>query len=516
MRLRSSLITAVAVATAVSAAACSGSPSSSGSGANASATLNLALSTQPLSLDPAKNGGGGNEVFVDLAYQSLVHANADGTYAPSLAEAYGYVGAGNRQFKITLRDGVKFSDGAALDSGAVKKYLEYYVGAGGPFAANAKTIGKIDTPDAKTVVLTLNAPNPDMPYFFSEHGFFGNVISPTALAGDTARLGTTTAGAGPYMLDPAATVQGSTYTYVPNPHYYEPKSRKFKKVVVKVIANVTTAYQSLQSGQVAWTGADTSFVDKAKSSGLRTVVRPNGMSGLFIQDRAGTKVKAFGDVRVRQAINYAINRDELSKAIEGSVGQPLQQIIAPGFNGFDKAAESTYTYDVAKAKQLLADAGYPNGFSFTTLVGSFDPTTVKEAQGIAEDLKAVGITMDIDTKATFPDYARAQESGKYPSTVFTWGSSTMYAVAQQLVLPTGILNGFHSSDPELNALFDKAAALPSDQAEPVWQELSKQVTEKAWFAPVMVAHSVFVMDKGLTGSDKNLVFPNPIYFSFAK
>lgn len=506
-------IAAVTSVLALSVTACSGSSAGTGSGGRThSTTLTLALSTGPLSMDPAKNGGGNATVYTSLAYDTLLHANPDGTFSPGLAETYGYVGAGNKEFKVTLRKGVKFSDGETLDSADVKKYVEYVKNAGGSFANIAGVFSSIETPDAQTVIFKLGRPNPDLPAFFSN--ILGTIVSPKALDGDAAKLGTITAGAGPYTLDPSSTVQGSQYTFVKNPNYWNPGGQYFQKVVVKVIASATSQYQALQAGQIQWMQGDPTLLSKADADGFAVSSSATGMTGLWLQDRAGSIVPALGNEKVRQAINYAIDRDALAKAVEGKLGTPLEQIMPQGMGGYDPAVDKAYSYDVGKAKQMLADAGYPHGFSFTALVAGFDTAGVKLAQGLAEGLKAIGVDMKLESKATFPDYARAQESGTTPAAILSWGSSSMYSVAQQLVLPTGVTNPFHSSDSELTSLFDEAAALPADQALPKWQQLSKVIAEKAWFAPVMAAHIVFIADKDLEGLDARGGYPNPVYFKF--
>lgn len=498
------------VVMALSASACGGTPEAEAR----PSTLTIAAQTPPLSMDPAKNGGGANEIFTDLAYQGLIHSRADGTYVPSLARSFGYVGEGNRRFTISLRDGVRFSDGTPLDSAAVKAYLEYFVKAAGPFAATAKVIESVATPDASTVDIRLSAPQPDLPLMFSEAGPWGNIVNPKVLASGAAVLGTSTAGAGPYMLDTGSSVQGSSYVYTPNPHYHDPAARHFEKIIVKVIPNTATAFQALRSGQVQFMQGDAPLLGRAAQDGLAVSNPPVGFNGLFLQDRGGKLVPALGDVRVRQAINHALDRAALAKAVGGSAGRPVQQIVASAFTGFAPEVEKRYSFDAAQARALLAEAGYRDGFGFSVTVGGFDPDSVKLAQGIAQQLKAVGITMTIDVKATFPDYARAQESGEYPATVTGWGSSSMYTVASQLVLPTGVVNPFRSQDAQMIKLFDQAARLPADQATATWQKLSAVVSEKAWYAPVLEQRLVFIATKDLKGYTDNLSYPNPILFSY--
>jgi ABC-type transport system substrate-binding protein len=503
------VVAGVALAAAVSASGHIQSQSLSGG----SGTLTLGSPTPPVSMNPVLNGAGQSELYMDLAYASLIRANPDGSYSPNLAASYRYIGSGNRKFEIVLQKGLKFSDGTPLNSQAVKTYLNYVGKANGPFSADEHDISNIATPNATTVVLSLNAPNPAEPYFFSEDGLLGDIVSPKALAGDVSVLGTTTDGAGPYELNTSETVTGSSYVYTPNPYYYAPSQRHFAKVVVKIYASFNTAFQALQSRQVQWVQSSTTYVGQARSAGLATVIRPNGTNGLFILDRAGTVAPAFGNLQVRQAINYALDRPALAGAIEQSAGVPLDQIEAPGFQGYSKKAEAFYTFNVAKAKSLLAQAGYPNGFTFNVVTDGFNPTDEPLAEAMAQELKAIGITMTITTDATFSNFASDVFSKKYPAIVFTWGSANMYYVAKQLVMPTGVLNLFNNSNPAMIRLYWKAAKSPPAIADKLWQQLSELITQQAWFAPAIVAQNVFLASKTLTGVNDGLVYPDPAFFA---
>ena len=478
-----------------------------------SGTLALGSPTPPVSLNPAENGAGQSELYMDLAYASLIRANPNGSYSPNLAASFRYIGKGNQRFEIVLRKGLKFSDGTPLNSQAVKTYLNYFGKAGGPLAASESDITNIATPNATTVVLTLSAANPAMPYFFSEDGLLGAIISPKAIAGNVSALGTTTDGAGPYELNTSDTVQGSSYVFTPNPHYYVPSARHYAKVVVHVYSSFNTAFEALQSGQVQWEQSSTTYVSQAKSAGLAAVIRPNGMNGLFITDTGGSIVPALANLQVRQAINYALDRPALASAIEQSAGVPLEQIEAPGFQGYSKTAEATYSYDVTKAKSLLTQAGYPNGFTFNCVTDGFNPTDEPLAEAIAQELSAIGVTMNITTDATFSNFAADFFTGKFPTTVFTWGSANMFYVAGQLVMPTGVMNLFKNSNPAMIALYNKASAAAPTAANKLWQQLSTLITQQAWFAPAIVAQNVFLVKKNLSGVNDGLVYPDPDFFA---
>ena len=122
------------------------------------------------------------------------------------------------------------------------------------------------------------------------------------------------------MLDAAATVAGATYTYVPNPYYWDKSAVHWSKVVVKVIASPTAALEALQSGQVQVAmDQPVTSVPVANKSGLHYVDPLTLLLGLGILDRGGKISKPLGNVQVRQALNYAINRPALAKVLGAGV-----------------------------------------------------------------------------------------------------------------------------------------------------------------------------------------------------
>ncbi len=395
---RSAVIAGLTVL-ALAAAGCAGSgatsansQASSGAGATAAggtgSTLTIADTSFPTTMDP---GGGQNAYnqYYDLAYDPLIVQTVNNTFAPGLATAWSY-GPDNKSFSFTLRTGVKFSDGTALDADAVKAWIEHERkvpgGAGLTYLANLTTI---DVTSPTKLTLNFSKPTPQLPLVFSQQLEMGQIGSPKEIAGNY--LATHTDGAGEYVLDASQTVAGDHYTFTPNPNYWNPKAIHWKKVVIRVITNPTTTLQAMQSGQVQFAvQQQVSSIPTAKADGFNVTQPLQAFYGLSINDRAGSIVPALAKVQVRQAINYAINREALNKAVYAGMGQPNDEIALPGDDGYVPSLASRYTYNPAKAKQLLAAAGYPHGFSMHILdVTALGFDTLAEA--ISGELAAVGI-----------------------------------------------------------------------------------------------------------------------------
>lgn len=503
-------LAALAVAAASIALALVGCTSDGGGTSPSGGTLTLIQNTVPLSLDPAKSNAGPATQFVDLAYSNLIHWNGDAEFVPELAKSFEFVGDGNLTFQIDLRDDVKFSDGTPLDSAAVKTYLDYFTQAEGPFSATAAAlIESVETPDDDTVLVHFTSPQPDAPLQFAEGGGWGSIVNPKTIESNPDSLGTETAGAGAYMLDTKSSVTGSSYVYVPNPEYFDPDAQKWDKVEVKIIANANSALQAVQTGKNTWAAGTVPQIEAAKGAGLTVETSVPNVVSMFLIDRNGELTPALGDAKVRQALNYAVDRDAIATLLGG---EPNAQIVAEGYPGYSDEAAGVYSYDVDKAKTLLAEAGYADGFSFRVIVGAFDPIHSQAAQAIADQLAKVGVTAELVTAATFPDFAREQGSKQYSADVESWGTTTMFSVAQQLVLPTGVVNPWHTSDDELNALYEKGAGQTGDEASATWQDLSLAVTEKAWYLPVATVGTPFFATTGLNVLGDSAGWPNPLYF----
>jgi peptide/nickel transport system substrate-binding protein len=442
--------------------------------------LTIAFFTPPNTLDPAKIGPAFGW-YSYLAYEPLIVWDPDGKPRPGLAKSWRYVGHGNRTFELTLRPGVKFSDGAPVTADAVKASLEYQAKAGG--VATAYLAGKtVKATGPLTVRVRSKTPDPQMPLVLSQVYLAGNVVSPSALK-DPERLGTTTAGAGPYVLDKSATVANDHYTFVPNPDYWDKPAVHYRRVTIKVIPNPNSALNAMKTGQVDVMSGDVRTADAAERAGLQVVHTPQLFTALALLDRDGKLAPALADVRVRQALNYAIDRKTITSGLLRKYGTPTDQTVVDGQDG--SLGRPMYTYDPAKAKQLLAEAGHADGLTIraTTMTAQQQSQIM---QAVASDLQKVGVTLDLKVEANTNKYAADLSGGKYPAAGITYGAQPISFEGPQLFLPNAyFFNPFHSNDPEVNKLYGKAAAASDDAARgDIDRRIQERLVSQAWFVPV--------------------------------
>ncbi len=468
-------------------------------------TLTVADTGFPSSMDPAGGQNAYNQYY-DLAYSPLIYWAQNGQYVPDLATSWSY-GPRNESFTMTLRPGVHFSDGSLLTASAVKTWIGHELkvpgGNASIYLAALRTI-RIDGPLKLT--LFFSKPAPQLPQVFSQGLEMGLIGSPKAVAANN--LSTTTDGAGEYVLDKAGTVVGSIYTFTPNPHFWDPSAIHWKKVVIRYIPSPTTTLQAMQSGQVQVAVQQTvASISAAKNDGFGVTKPLQAYYGLAINDRGGKIVPALGNVKVRQAINYAINRAALNKAVFDNQALPLDEPALPGNDGYVKGLAHYYSYNVAKAKQLLAQAGYPHGFTMHILdVNGLNFNLLAEA--ISGELAQVGITAIPVTASNIADYFGKLASGKYETSILGFGGLPAYYEYDLLLGPhASQFNPLKTESPLLNSLYNKLLVSSESQAVPYAQAMVRYVTKNAWFAIADATPFVAFSAKGIGGMGASALRP---------
>lgn len=457
-------------------------------------TLTVVTQAAPVSLDPAQDGGTWIAIR-SLTNTSLTHKEPNGEIVPGLAESFRYIGEGNTEFELTLRQDVKFSDGTPLNAEAVKKWLEYFADGTSPFVSLMQ-LESVEVVDEWTVRLHLATPNPAVPEILSDTRNWGSVSSPMSID-DPDYLSTHTAGTGAYVLDPAKTTANSTYTLVPNEHYYDQDEVRYDKVVVNIIASATSALQAIQTGQADVAIGSPDTLEAAKTAGLQVVSAPGTNNGLFIADWSGSRAEPLSDVRVRQALNYTIDREAIVDAVASGSGTVTHQPFT--FDGYDPDLEDFYPYDPDKARELIADSGYSSSdLTFKVLSCACLPGADAMLQAIAGDAEKVGITLQIDSAPNANAYVTKRASLEYPIIPDTAAGESMLRYYNLAYAPgeAGI-NVFGQTDPMLDDLFQQAVR--AGDPEPLWQSMSRRITDQAYTAPVFAGSIIYYVSDGVDG-----------------
>lgn len=441
----------------------------------------------PTSLNPAVGPIGQTAaLYTYLAYGALIFQTQEGEFVPDLATEWGYVeGSDNTSFTLTLRDGVTFASGAAFDAQAVADSITYFKEAGGPQSALLADLTSVEATGELTVQLDFSAPTPNLPFLFSQSQGLGAVMGPDGLA-DPDSLATTSDGAGPYTIDSDGVIAGSQYTYKANPAYWNPDAVHFGEVVLKSVVDENAILAGLRDGglDIAFPSALPTIVEGARSAGLAVDGSPFGIFSLILADRDG-EISPLGDVKVRRAIAHALERAPFATLIGGSQAVETNQLSVSGSAGFSEEISDVYAYDVEEAKSLLAEAGYPDGFTLRVLdAGATDRGGVI-GQGIVSALSRIGIEVELKVENDFGQFIPAALGKTYPAILVPtpfFGDGFYYG--SQLALQT-FSNPFGATDPQLDALYAEAA-LAEDTAAQLgyFTQISERLVDLAWFAPL--------------------------------
>lgn len=439
-------------------------------------TLTLASGVEPQSLDPALSREAQFVQYFQPVFDTLIRRDSNGAPQPMLATKWDTAKDG-KSVTLTLRSDVKFTDGTAMTAESVKGNLDRFKTSAGPLAGALGAVESVDVVDRTTVKLNLSVPDPALIYALG--GPSGYIQSPANF--DSPTVDTQPIGSGPYELDRAATTPGSLYTFVKNDDYWSPDLQKFEKIIIKPIKDENARFNAVRSGQADGMIATAKTVKAAEAAKVEVKMVPGDWQGLSLFDRAGKLTPELGKVEVRQAINYAIDKDAMLKNVGQGLGTVTSQIFGPASEAFVADLDGNYAYDLDKAKSLLKEAGLAGGFVLKMPTSAeMDPSI---APAIKDQLAKAGITVDwVDVPAA--QYQAEQQSGKFSAAFTGFGQPVVaWTGINSLVTETAPWNIFKSSTPESKTLISDILGATADEATAKQKELNKYLVDQAWFAP---------------------------------
>jgi peptide/nickel transport system substrate-binding protein len=331
---------------------------------------------------------------------------------------------------------------------ATKNYFEY--------------VKDVTAPDKYTVVFAMNEFNAEWDYRFG-YGYYSAIIPKEVVDAGAANWKNIN-GTGPYKLTDY--VQGNSNTYEKNPDYWDKETineKEFKlpyvdKITYRIIKDEATRVTALRTGKIdlmeymRWQDAEQlkkSTPDLKWNKWLAT-------SGTFLAMRVDQK--PFDDIRVRRAMNFAINKDEIIKAYYNGNAEmfayPQHPEYGPYFQPLNEqpaSVQELFKYDPAKAKKLLAEAGYPNGFTFKTQVCSCSPDHMDLLPLVSAYLEQVGIKMEIQTMEYAAFLSAMTTQTNAPGYFMNNGHTNPTTTIRKSFVPHQVWNPSQWNDPKLTA-----------------------------------------------------------------
>jgi peptide/nickel transport system substrate-binding protein len=474
-----------------SLAACSGGGGGSSS-QSASDTVTVAFNA-----DAAPNGydpllySQGQYTFFGAMYDALFVTDKDGKAQPDLVSDFAN-SADNLTTTLHLRTDITFTDGKKLDSSVVKANLDRRsdtdLAAYGQIApGGASEITDVSAPDAQTVVITWKAPQATPENNLTDTA--GTIVGPDGVANPDS-LQTEPDGSGAYELNDGKTTKASTYTLDKKSDAHDADQWAYDHIVFKVILDAQSLANAVISGQADVAGQlDPSTIDQVQSR--QAVVKVGGtIVGFPVFDKTGATNPAFADPNVRLALLYGIDDETIVKQLhQGSKG--TKQLFPSDATGFDASLNDTYAYDQAKAKQLLADAGYPNGFSFDITIGG-QPT--EDMLAVQKQWSEIGVTMNIVTATSTDQIFAAAATQPLGFGNFSVGSNPAGFVAG--VIYGGFANLQKATDPNIEQALGGALGATGDAQAGALKDLNAAITNDGWYIPIYEDYTYYGYNKG--------------------
>lgn len=327
-------------------------------------------------------------------YEPLIDFDEKGNLVPRLAKEWTM--KDDSTIVFTLRDDVVFHDGEKFNAQAVKTAFDYYMSeeCSPTWSAYINKLESVEVLDEYTVQFNLSEPSASFLSALADNS--GLIVSPDVIENHKADMATYAKGTGPFMVEEY--IEGDTLTLVRNPNYYELGTDGqplpyLDKVIIKIITDNSVLTTNLRSG-------DIDIGDNISISNLEILASDPNIK--IVETAAKTCYVLFmnnqkaplDNVKVRQAISYAVDRQQLSDVITLGHGVVAPFIITPEQWFYSEVG--AYSTDLEKARTLLAEAGYPDGFSIDLTCISRDPDNLI-VQILQAQLAQIGITATIDT-----------------------------------------------------------------------------------------------------------------------
>lgn len=404
----------------------------------------------PSTWDPVTSAVGNDSHALTLVYEALTEQTASGDAAPGLAESWTYNDTGD-EITFHLRDGLVFSDGTPLDAEAVRtSLLRGRDGEASTVAAQLAVVTDVVVDGPLDVRLVLDQPDYQIPLLLS--GKTGMIVSPTAIAEDPDALATQPVGAGQFVLDEY--VPDSHANLSRNPDFWNADHIYVDQFVLKPAPEAAVAAAGLQTGQYNLISIPAAQVDAIESAGYPVLIFD--VLPVRVLDVNNTVVP-FDNPLVTKAISHAINRQELIDVANFGYGKAVWQPFPPGYVAYNSELDNLYPFDPERAKELLTEAGFPDGVDIQLAIYTVgDPV----AELVQQQLNAVGIRTEITVITPGTNNYLTLE---YPFVVdqFNARQSPLQSL-EVLFGEQGLMNLGRNSPPELAAAIDAARALPLD------------------------------------------------------
>lgn len=455
----------------------SGNPITGGS-------IRVGISQDVDSLDPHKAVSAGTKEVLFNIFEGLVKPDSEGNLVEAIAESY-EISKDAKVYTFTLREGVKFHNGQTLTAEDVKYSIERCADTsnGEPLVSAYSIIDSVNILDEKTVEIRLKESNTE----------FLAYMTTAILPKDYADTEIRPVGTGPFQYVSRSPQENMILEkfedYWGEPAYLD-------KVEFRIIENADMVVTNLNGGSV-------DMVMRLTSSQAAQVTDKfhieEGTMNLVQALYLNNEVEPLNDERVRQALSYAINPDEIIAMISDGKGVRVGSSMYPGLKKYyEESLNAYYPQDIEQAKKLLAKAGYEDGFDLEIMVSSADQPHVDTAQVIAEQLKQIGVRVTIQPIEWSTWLEKVYAGRDFQATVVGVDASNLSARAMlERFTSDNSGNFINFNNEEYDALFAQAIAETDEEIQTeMYKKLQEILTESAANVYIQdLANLVAISDK---------------------
>ena len=467
-----------------------GGEKKAGGGGTSKDTLVIALMSSPTNLDSRVGADNASGRMFDLIHSGLIKVTPNFDYAPDVAEKWET--PDDKTIVFHLNPSAKFQNGKPVKAADVKWTYDSMMD---PNFVTSKRSGysavdHIETPDDHTVIFKLKEANP---------GIFDNLtvgILPTGA--DTNIYKTKPIGAGPFKVVDFRADDRIVLEAFDQWHGGAPK---IKHVIVRIVPDATTRVLEMRRGSIQFEVNEIPFENVAefdKNADFK-VVKSSGSVYQYVAINMRDPI--LSKVAVRRAIHHAIDRERIIRDIQRGYAEPTDTMLAKGHWARADNLPS-YPYDPNQTKQLLAQAGYPNGFSFTFKT-SQDAEANSRAQVIQQMLKQVGINMQIESNEMSTFFA---DIGK--------GNFQMYSLSRNGIAdpdfyyvifyskntpPDGQNRGYYNNPKIDQLIMQGRSTFDRAKRRPVYVEIQKTVQDELPYVSLYMQDNVAIMRNNIDG-----------------
>ena len=491
------LCSLIALVTVVALVACGQKPSGGGSGSEnpsggestgreATNSVVVGITQDIDSLDPHNAEAAGTREVLFNMFEGLVKATPEGEIEPAVASDY-VVSEDATNITFTLRDGISFCDGTPVTAEDVKYSIERYAGIQGEGSAFSILKEIVIEADGKTIQVNLSEPNTEFVYELT------CAVIPQA---NEANVNSNPIGTGPFMFDEF--IPGEKLVVKKNPNYWKAGFPYLDEVTFRIVSDTDVAVTQLNAGTLdivqyltadqAMTLNDNFYIEDGSI---------NYVQALFLNNA----VAPFDNPLVRQAIYYAVDRQKISNMLFGGKSHIIGTNMIPAATKYYNAdTENQYPYDPAKAKELLKQAGYENGFTFTIQVPNNYPPHRGTAEIISNCLEEIGVTAKLN-EIEFTSWRNDVYHGRqFEATVvavdgrlapYTWFAKNESTASN---------NFTNYSNPQFDEIYAKArAAIDPEEKVGYYKQLQQILADDAASIYIQDPANQVAIRKSLTG-----------------